>query len=187
MKKKGFTCWFCVVLLVLVFACHPDKNKQIDLTKPKFTTSDASELFFKNIRQSYYEKSEIKASKLDVYRIKDSPQESMPLFPTIVINWRYDEAYLLLELNEQLRNLDTVKVVWEDSVANLSGTYLFAQSGNKASHYHFATKIYNSIQGGQQMYILEKKGQKLSFLQNRPEREAFRKTMFDYYRLVNLL
>jgi len=187
MKKKGFTWWLCVVLVVLAFACHPDKNKQIDLTEPKFTTSDASELFFKNIRQSYYEKTEIKASKLDVYRIKDSPQESMPLFPTIVINWRYDEAYLLLELNEQLQALDTVKVLWEDPIADKSGTYLFAQAGNKAEHYQLATQIYNSIQAGQQMYILEKKGQKLSFLQNRPERESFRKTMFDYYRLVDLL
>jgi len=187
MKKKGFTWWLCVVSVVLAFACHPNKNKQIDLTEPKFTTSDASEIFFKNIRQSYYEKIEMKASRLDVYRIKDSPKESMPMFPTIVINWRYDEAYLLLEFSEQLQSLDTVKVIWEDSVADTSGTYSFAQGGNKASHYHFATKIYNSIQAGQQMYILEKKSQKLSFLQNRPEREAFRKTMFDYYRLTDLL
>ena len=172
----------------MVCACHPGKNKKIDISEPKFSTSDASELFFKNVRQSYYDKTEMKEAKLDVYRIKErmKPAAYPLLQPAIVVNWRYDEAYLLLEPNALLQGLDSVKIIWEDTVGNKKGYYVFT-NGNKTDHYRLATSIYNSIQDRQQLYIVGKDNSKLEFLHKTSEREAFRKTLFDYYRLVDLM
>ena len=178
----------CCMLVGALSACHPDKQRRIDITDPKFTTSDASELFFKNIRQSYYQKTEMKEAKLDVYKIKENILDDThpQLNPTIVINWRYDEAYLLLEPNALLQDLDTVKIIWEDSLHSKKGYYEFTQ-GNKEDHYQMATHLYNSLQEHHQLYVAGKHNRKIEFLQKPAERNAFRKTMFDYYRLVDLL
>ena len=187
MKRKVHFRVFFMIVAGMMYACHPDKNKKID-PEPQFSTSDASELFFKNVRQSYYDKFEMKEAKLEVYRIKERMQmEQYPLLqPAIVVNWRYDEAYLLLEPNATLQGLDSVKIIWEDTVAHKKGYYVFA-NGNKADHYRLATSIYNSIQDRQQLYVLGKDNQKQEFLHKATDREAFRKTLFDYYRLVNLI
>lgn len=184
--NKSILFWaFFVVSVASIHACHPGKSKKIEIAEPKFSTSDASELFFKNIRQSYYDKEEMKDAKLDVYKIKDR-KESALLQPVIVINWRYDEAYLLLEPNTQLQELDSVKINWEDTVINNKGFYVFTQ-GNKEDQFRLATQIYNSLQDQHQLYILGEDNQKQPFFQKPTDREAFRKTMFDYFRLVDLL
>ena len=186
MKNKAYYLLFMVV--GALSACHPDKHKIINLAEPKFTTSDASEIFFKNIRQSYYEKTEMKEAKLDVYRIKENIiDDTHPqLNPTIVINWRYDEAYVLLEPNAPLQALDTVKIIWEDSLSHKDGYYVFAD-GNKADHYKMAAQLYNSLQAHHHLYVMDENQQKKEFLNKFAEREAFRKTMFDYFRLVDML
>jgi hypothetical protein len=187
MQNKLFYLLLYIVMGVLS-SCHPDKHKIINLAEPKFTTSDASELFFKNIRQSYYEKTEMKEAKLDVYRMKENTlDDTYPqLYPTIVINWRYDEAYVLLEPNAPIQDLDTLKIIWEDTINNKKGYYVFLR-GNKSDHYQMATHLYNSIQEHHQLYVLQENNHKTEFLPKPANRDTFRKIMFDYYRLVDLL
>lgn len=175
-----------IFLSILLIACHPDKKRKSDPEQSKFSTSDASELFFKNVRQPYYDKAVIKASKLDVYRNKDRSQaEDRPVLNlAIAVNWRFDEAYLLIEPNDYLQSLDTLRVAWRDSVEQQSGQYIFVP-GNKASHFKFASQLYNSLIDQQKLYIIWE-GQQLPVLNTYGDREAFRKTVADYYRLVDL-
>ena len=181
------------ILLFLVWlaglsACNLDKNTQIDETKAKFTTSDASELFFKNVRQVRYDHQEMSEAKLNVFRLGDrSVAEDYPVLNlAIVINWRYDEAYLTVEPNAYLQDMDSIQVTWQDTVGQQEGTYVWA-GGNKEAQFAFASQLYRSIQRGHQLYIKNPQGEEEKLLNKYDDREAFRITMFDYYRLVDLL
>jgi len=168
-------------------ACDVSGGKEVNENEAKYTTSDASELFFKNVRSIYYDKSAMAEAKLDIYRIKERLEvEDYPLLNlSIVVNWRYDEAYVLTEPNPYLQQMDTIQVIWQDTTNNQGGTYQFTQ-GNKDAHFRFATQLYRSLQAEHQLYILEEDEQ-VKFMNRRDAREPFRKTMVDYFRLVDLL
>lgn len=177
------------LMLLGLSACDISGGKEVDENEAKYTTSDASELFFKNVRSIYYDKSVMDEAKLDIYKIKERLQaegEEYPLLNlSIVVNWRYDEAYVLTEPNPYLQQMDTIRVVWQDTTNNQSGTYQFTQ-GNKDAHFRFATQLYQSLQAEHQLYIL-KEDEQVQFMNRRDAREPFRKTMVDYFRLVDLL
>ncbi|WKN45107.1 hypothetical protein [Tunicatimonas pelagia] len=175
-----------ILLVIGLIACNPDKKRKVNDAEAKFTTSDASELFFKNVRQGYYDKETMEEAKLDIYRIKERSQaEEQPVLNlAIVINWRYDEAYVLTEPNTYLQQQDTLKIYWQDSVQQ-TGIYEYLP-GNKERHYQFASQVYNSIQDAHQLSTKNAQGERVPVLATRDEREAFRKTMMDYYRLVDL-
>lgn len=174
--------------ILLFFSCNPDKAKRVSSEESKFSTSDASELFFRNVRQLYYDKTIMKDVKLDIYRIKDqNKHEDQPVLNlSIVINWRYDEAYLLTEPNRYLQQLDTLKVLWQDTTTHLQGHYYF-YNGSKEEHFKFAAQLYQSILDEHQLYLIKGNDEKVKFLTDKKSREAFRKTVFDYLRLVDLL
>ena len=173
--------------LILLLACNPDKDRKVDDMQAKFTTSDASELFFRNMRQSNYDKETMDEAKLDIYRMDDrSLAEDKPVLNlAIVINWRYDEAYILTEPNDYLQQLDTLKIYWQDTVQHQQGFYQYLP-GDKDTHFQFASQLYNSLQGQHQLYVMPPSGEKVPMLSRRNERETFRRTMMDYYRLVDL-
>ncbi len=174
-----FACWF--------LSCNPDKAKKIDKDQARFTTSDASELFFKNVRQTYYDREQLEAQKLDLYRFADrSTQADYPLFQLVIaVNWRYDQAYLLVEPNEVVPASDTLQIHWKSNINEEKGQYSYIP-GNKASHFKFASQLYESLLDDHTLTLRIQGKPRELFLQ-RKDREAFRKTTFDYYRLVDLL
>lgn len=175
------------IAVLFLLSCNVDKDKAISSTHPKFTTSDASELFFKNIRQNSYDKEELAAGKMIVNRMigRSFAHDHPVINLAIVINWRYDESYILIEPNEFFEVLAGIKVVWQNSENRSSGDYLY-ETGNKESQFLFATNIYTSLLRGDKLFI-KKEGVLTPFLVASPEREIFRKTMLDYYRLVDLV
>ncbi len=172
----------------MLTACNLNKDTQVDEATAKFTTSDASELFFKNVRQVRYDLQEVPDAKINIFRIGERSQaEDYPVLNlAIAINWRHDEAYLLTEPNTYLQSMDTIRVHWQDSVNQQRGRYLWT-GGDKEAHFTFASQIYRSIQQGHQLSVTNPKGEPEDFLREYNDREAFRKTVFDYYRLVDLL
>lgn len=180
--------FICLILSTLLLAaCEPFSRQRVESSVPKFSTSDASELFFKNVRAIRYDKTVMEEAKLDVYRIKEQVEaDERPILNlSIVINWRYDEAYVLTEPNAYLQQMDTLNIGWEGREAQDKGTYTFAK-GNKEEHFQLAKQIYESINQGHSLYLLEQ-GQRVPFMRRKDEQEAFRKTMVDYLRLVDLL
>ncbi len=177
-----------LIMLGSLAGCNLDKDTQVDDKKAKFTTSDPSELFFKNVRQIYYDQEEMAAAKLNIFRLGDrSEAEDYPVINlAIASNWRYDEAYLLVEPNAYLEKLDSIRVTWKSPESQQEGTYRWAQ-GNKEAQFAFASQLYRSIQQGHQLYVTNPRGEQERLLDRYDDREAFRKTMFDYYRLVDLL
>lgn len=174
----------CLILFLL--ACNPDKHTKVDQTTISFKTNDASKLFFKNVRKPYYDLEEMEAAKLEVFRLKkrNQSQDHPVINLAIVNNWRYDEAYLLLEPNEPL-DLSNLELSWENETRGESGRIVF-ENGNKESIVKFADQVYDHIQQGSRLYT-QLAGTKKELLNSQKDREAFRITMVDYYRLVQRL
>lgn len=179
--------YFTTALLfsVLLAACNPDKNRRADPEKIKFTTTDDAELFFKNLRQQNYDKEELPAARLDVFRHSDRTKE--PSYPflqlAMVVNWRNDEAYMLLEPNEKINTDVPVEIRWIDKTTGESGVYTF-DYGNKEEHLRFAGELYGSILDGHELEYLSGPEKVISFMEKPKEREIFRISMFDFYRLT---
>ena len=57
-------------LIVLLTACTSDADKRIDAEKLEFNTTDESELYFKNVRQSEYDLAEMEDAGINIFRAK---------------------------------------------------------------------------------------------------------------------
>lgn len=174
-----------IIISVLLIACNPDKNKRADPLALKFSTTDDAKLFFKNLRQQAYDLQEMPAAKMQVYRHSGRRQHAeYPLLQlAIVMNWRYNEAYLLLEPNEHIREDEPLRIQWQDSVQQQQGLYEFNYS-NKEEHLQFAGQLYGSILDGHRLYYQTADSLKLPFLADKKDREIFRISLLDYYRLT---
>ena len=53
---------FCIMFL-MQYSCQIDRDKKVNFEDFNFKTGDDTEIFFKNMRQSYYDLEENKAAK----------------------------------------------------------------------------------------------------------------------------
>ena len=102
----------------------------------------------------------------------------------IVINWLKDEAYLLIDTNELLSQEDYLEVTISDSSTSKSDTIILNQRGRERM-LEFGSQLYEAIQANQQIEV-RSKGEFLPVLNEDIDREAFRVTMGDYYRLTRV-
>ena len=166
---------FSIIVLFLT-SCDPEINEPVKEEALNFTTSDASEIFFKNIRKSYYLVEERKEQGIDLYTFED--QNSDAYYPLIVVsivhNWRNDNAFLMASPNTYIPQ-DARLLIDQDTME-------IAQP-NMTAQLLFLTKIYNAIVEEKTMQLLSQ-GDPLSFFDQQEDRDNFKTTLFDYYRLT---
>lgn len=171
---------YWVVVFVLLVACKMDSDKAIDREKFTFKTGDDTEIFFKNIRQSDYELEENTAAKFNVFRHEDRLEDAAPAINlAIVINYLQDEAYLLVETSEDLRQQEEIMV------ETTSGSEIVLSNFSKEGMLEFATQIYEHILKDDQFYVIINNAKK-PILDAPSIREAFRISVSDYYRLTRI-
>ncbi|MBV6645081.1 MAG: hypothetical protein KI790_06515 [Cyclobacteriaceae bacterium] len=168
---------FCLILVIL--GCHPERNKPVQFSNYQFATTDASALFFKNVRQSDYDFQEMKTAKLKLYRLKDWSLDTSDLRLVIVHNWYEDQAYVMIEFGEMLREDLPLQIVTSDSTR--SDTLLF-DGASKENHYEVSSSLYNAILSSGAISIIGSDGISLGPI----NRRNFRRTMFDFYRLTEV-
>jgi hypothetical protein len=153
----------------------------VEKTEIHFKTRPDTELYFKNVRQLYYDLEEQPNTKLNLYRFsKRNKTDKKPLLNLVIVhNWRYNEAYLLVETN--LPKNQPLSVSWRDK-AGKQGEIIF-KNGDKTTHFEFANAIYQGILQEYNFYQLID-NQELIILNKLNECEAFRITMLDYLKLV---
>ena len=176
----------CLFLSSLLLACRLDSDKPVDRDKFSFRTGDDTELFFKNIRQSYYDPEELRSANLNIFRLKKRPSEpNLPVVNVaIVMNWVKDEAYVLVEPGVLLQHEPYLKVAWKDTVNHDTGEIVLEDRG-KENMLEFASQLYEGIVAGR-TFEIERDGKFMHFLQTSKDREAIRITMSDYYRLTRI-
>lgn len=175
--------YFILIFLITVLGCNPDKATKVISDKAKFNTSDASEIFFRNVRQTYYEKNEIEAAKIDFFKNKKLLKEEVLIFPQIVHNWREDEAYILLEFDEKIAEQEQLNLLWQDSTGNYTAErYPLV---DKKVHFKIVSDVYNQLLDENRIFINVSQDT-IPLFPNKNAKEAFRITMIDFYRLVDM-
>ncbi len=172
-------------LVISLCSCQINQDKKVE-SFSDFKTDESTKLYFKNVRRSYYDVTELETAKLETYRFKKRVQDDLePIINlAIVNNWRFDEAYVLLEPNGKfIGGMDDIQVRWYDNSEELTAKF---ENTNKESHLAFADIIYNNVISEKEMEVWNG-NEWLKFLTTSKAKEAFRISMYDYYRLVNRL
>ncbi|MEH0156994.1 hypothetical protein V6R21_22895 [Limibacter armeniacum] len=177
----------CVCLLGVVGACNVDKEKKVDPNiEVDFKTTEQSKMFFNNVRKLSYDIEEDKNTDRLFYRINEriTDDDQLLLNLCIVQDPKIDAVYLMLEPSKKIDVTKGIKLKWESNDGKSEGIYEYEQ-GNVHEQFSFLTEIYNGLIEQRSFYFVED-GQEIPILDAENEREAFRKTMMDYYRLVNI-
>ena len=175
-----------LVSLVIV-ACQPKDPQSISVEDIDFMTNDASEIFFKNVRQSYYDKQEIAVAGMDVFRMSDHNLEAdYPLINlAIAYNWRNDQAFLMVEPNAQISDPEEFEL-WSVDPATQDTTVIRYAMGNMKDQVTFAHLVYQALSAEGQLYYNDGRAP-IPIFDKFEDREVLRKTMLDYYKLINLI
>lgn len=180
-----------VVLLsaVLVMqACRSDRSPRIDVSMPDFATTDASELYFNNVRSAYYDLETNDAAGLKVYRYRRGTVDSarFSLNPSIVVNWRADMAYILLEPSGPVKPGDafTLECIVSGDARPAEVAW---HQGNAQEQYVFAARIYNSLLQDEPRFVLVYNDRRVNVLDRDGELKDLKMVFRDYFRLVEAL
>jgi len=173
-------------IFLLILSCSPDNRKQLAMEDFSFGITHDSGIFFKNVRQLYYDFQEIPpGSGRYAYRLKnrETSESQAVLYPTIVVDWLNDQATILIEPNNypgiplQLH----VKINCEES----DEAFIVLDERGKENMLEFANRIYEAIVAGCRL-SLETEQEFIPLMESEKSREAFRKTMLDYFNLVRM-
>lgn len=174
-----------LLIILLLAGCKIDQDKKVDRSKFQFEIGDDSELFFRNVRQIFYDRSSPDGT-WQAYRFSNRylGNERPVILPVIVINWLKDEAYLLIDTNDLLSEEDYLEVIISDAFTSKSDTIILNQRGRERM-LEFGSQLYEAIQANQQIEV-KSRGEFLPVLKEDIDREAFRISMGDYYRLTRV-
>lgn len=175
-----------ILATCLITACSIDRDKQVAREKITFTTTDDSEIFFKNMRASYYEKEERKETYWEIYRSEDlyADTSDYAIKAAIVINILEDQAYLLIEPGQRLSELNEIIIYAYDSETSKEQQIILGIP-NKEAMLEFGTQLYEALRDKKTL-TLKVNDQSIPVLDDPEKREAFRRTLADYYRLTNI-
>lgn len=175
-----------IVMLFLLAACKIDRKPVIDRDKFSYAYTDDSFLFFRNVRQIYYDFQDLPKARWYAYRWSDRYKGNQfpTLNPVIVIDWDKKESYLLVEGNELLVAEDFLVVKEINQRTGKSYTYSLNDRGRE-NMLEFATKIYEGIMAENQLQI-RTNGKFVALFQSPNQSDSFRIAMADYYRLTNI-
>lgn len=175
------------LLSLTLLACQSDKPEPISIEDIDFMTNDASEIFFKNVRQSYYDKQEIAAAGMDVFRMSARNLEAdYPLIHlAIAYNWRNDQAFLMVEPNARITNPEEFEL-WRINAASQDTAVIRYAMGNMKDQVTFAHHLFQALMAEDQLYFNDGQVSQPIF-DKFNDREVLRKTILDYYKLINLI
>jgi hypothetical protein len=176
-----------ILLLIIAVAngCKIDQEKKVERSKFHFAIGDDSELFFRNVRQIYYDRSSPDGT-WQAYRFSDryTANDRPIIVPVIVINWLKDEAYLLIETNDLLSEEDYLQVAISGTTSAKADTITLQQRGRERM-LEFGSRLFEAIMENQKMTV-RSKGAFQPLMLEQIDRETFRITMADYYRLTRI-
>ena len=166
-----------ILLMIGVASCQLAVSDRVSLDDFDFSTTDPSELFFKNVRQSDYELEERTEARMNVFRISPSTRGSLGLYPAIIHHWALDKAYVWLEPGSTLPQQFELDIQLPSSAKKLR-----FDGKSPMNHAEVATEIFHAILDNGTISI---EGREL-MPAGSPDRENFRIVLNDYYRLVEL-
>jgi hypothetical protein len=175
-----------VVMVFTIIGCKIDRKSVIDRDKFTYSYTDDSFLFFRNVRQIYYDFQDLPKAHWYAFRWSDRYQQSdVPaITPVIVIDWYKKETYILMETNEPLQLESQLLIKETNSSTGKSYTYSLKERGRE-NMLEFATKIYEGLMA-ENTLMINVNGKYEPLFVEKSAAESFRVVMADYYRLTNV-
>ncbi len=173
------------ISLVLFLSFFNEKRADNTGQRDEFSITDASRIYFKNVRSAYYDAENRRDAKMNLYRLGKRVDDSTKnvLNATLILNAVNDAAYLYLEPQGSFQHENPLEVKWE-SKSGVGGSGQFHQ-GDRYSHYHFVKQIYPLLEESQQIQFWALVDENwLPILEEEKERTAFLITCRDFFRLI---
>ena len=159
------------------------RSTAIDLEKIRFQSTDASEIYFRNMRRSYYDMEEHQEAGIELYTLSGYRDlETVNLRPTLAYNWRNDFVAIMVSKSDELKNEESLVLIFESPESQHK---LILNDGDIKTQTTLALKLYNGILANNEIYLVQNR-QKQPVFKSSEEKELFRITTFDFLRFVEM-
>lgn len=166
------------MLIVIIFSLPSSRPPKIDAIG--FETTESAELYFKNMRAFYYQKSEEAGGIFETYRLQSLFSDSITTLPFVIYNnWRSNESFIRLDttFNTAKNYIHLIS----DSASVKKDTIAIPQLSNEAQ-YVFAKEVYKSLQSGKRLGMLTK--ERINWIRE-SDQISIKRALTDYFRLVD--
>lgn len=181
MKKS-----FVFILVSFLYACSLSTDQLIEKEKLNFNYTDDAYIFFRNIRQSNYNLEILEEADWRIYRHEDRGKDITQSFNTaIVVNWRINKAYAILEINKNVQK-EGLKITWTNPDSRDHGEIILKEL-QRQQELAFLSEIYNHALQEHQLSWSPNGQKQVPLFSNNDHKEAFRVSMYDFYRLTGVL
>jgi len=169
-------------LIALAIISNP-AQKQLKIKQLDFKVLESDELYFKNLRQYYYEKKTREDAGFNLLNLKESNanQEIRKSYFTIVTDWRNDAAYIMLSVDSSLI------IPHRLTISSPLDTFIISEM-NMERHQHVASKVYSALEDEKvSFYLLSAQNQEIEIWADHEERNLLKRILKDYFKLVGAL
>ncbi|WP_296619306.1 hypothetical protein [Marivirga sp.] len=177
---------FVLIFFLTATACSVNTSKKVDLEKLRFSYTDDAYIFFRNMRQSNYDLEVMEQGGWRIYRHEDRKLDVTDFYYNIslVVNWRVNRIYPIIEMPKSMEK-EGFEVFWEAMESQEKGR-ITLEGEKRRDEMVFSTKLYNKMIDEVEMYV-NYKGNKRLLFEDSGHKEAFRVSMYDFYRMTGLL
>jgi len=177
-------------LLLLLFlsslGCSINTSEKVELEKLRFNYTDDAYIFFRNMRQTHYDLEVMEEGGWRIYRHEDRKTDTSDFYFNIslVVNWRVNRAYPIIEMSDDIEKKG-LEIIWEAIESDESGIFVLGGEKRK-DEMLFSSKLYNKMIDEVELFVTYK-NEKQALFKNIDQKEAFRVSMYDFYRLTGIL
>ncbi|MEX2513309.1 MAG: hypothetical protein WD398_10420 [Cyclobacteriaceae bacterium] len=170
--------------LVLMLSFFNDRRANNSGEDDTFRMTDASRIFFKNIRRAYYKVEERPNAMVDVHRLKKQGDQvaNAGFHLDLIINRKKNSAFLYLVPYGIIKEKEKLQIRWQNP-SQMPIDSIFFSGGDRFAHLSTAQRLYAVLEHD---YIIEVNVQDewLRIFDLEVEREAFLTTYKDFRQLV---
>ncbi|MGJ3234472.1 hypothetical protein [Marivirga sp.] len=177
---------FIILFLISSVACSVNTSEKVELEKLRFNYTDDAYIFFRNMRQTNYDLEVMEEGGWRIYRHEDRQTDTTDFYFNIsmVVNWRVNRVYPIIEMTKSI-DKESFQVYWEAIESTEKGN-ISMEGEKRRDEMLFASKLYNKMTDEVEMYVHYKNKKRPLFLDS-DKKEAFRVSMYDFYRMTGVL
>ncbi len=178
---------FCLIFVALFSSCKEKKFPKVDYANLEPTCTEQSKLFFKNVRQYYYERDDKIGATAPLFRwTKTRVNQQKPYVNLVIaLNELNNQANLLIEPNDFIKASENPIIIVADTSYQTIDTISLTFSGMN-DHLVKAGKIYDYIDEKSNFYFQLAKPEN-AMLTESSDRANYQKVVRDYLRLINAI
>ncbi|WKK86269.1 hypothetical protein QYS48_04655 [Marivirga arenosa] len=175
-----------VILILLFSACSVNTSKKIELDGLRFNYADDAYIFFRNMRQTNYDLQVMEEGGWRIYRHEERKLDTSDFYFNIslVVNWRVNRVYPIIEMTKSI-NKANFEVIWQSLESEESGK-ISMEGEKRKDEMIFCAKLYNKMIDEVEIFTTYQNN-KIPLFENSEQKEAFRISMYDFFRMTGQL